>query len=177
MHPPRKPARLLAVATACLTWPLLACSQAAELRPDFSQHATETVDITLGELPVHFVASLMDDHDSDTAAVKQALEGVKSVRIRSYQFDSDFPCSQADLSPLRSQLSGPGWSHLVEEHNRTRGEHVDVYLAVQDQVVRGVAIIACEPREYTIVNIAGTVNVSQLARLRHAVSQGTTGTM
>ncbi len=177
MHPPRKHARLLAVAAGCLTWPLLACSQAAELRPDFSQHATETVDITLGDLPLHFAASLMDDHDGDTAAVKQALEGVKSVRIRSYQFDSDFPCSEADASPLRSQLSGPGWSHLVEEHNRTRGEDVDVYLAVQDQVVKGVAIIACQPREYTIVNITGAVNLSQLARLKHSFSQGTTGTM
>ena len=175
MHPPRK--HVVAVATACLTWPLLACSQAPELRPDFRQHATETVDITLGDLPVHFVASLMDDHDSDSAAVKQALEGVKSVRIRSYQFDSDFPCARADLSPLRSQLSGQGWSHLVEEHNRTRGENVDVYLAVEDQVVKGLAVIACQPREYTIVNITGTVNLSQLARLKHSFGQGTTGTM
>lgn len=177
MHPPRKPARLLAVAAVCLTWPLLACSQAPELRPDFGQHATETIDLTLGDLPLHFAASLLDDNDSDLAAVKQALGGVKSVRIRSYQFDRDFPCAAADSNPLRSQLSAPGWTHLLEEHNRGRGEDVDVYLAVQDQVVKGVAIIACEPREYTIVNIAGTVSLSQLARLKHSVSQGTTGTM
>ena len=169
--------RMLVAGAAGIMLPLLACSENPELKPDFRQHATETVDITLGDLPLHFAASFMDDHDADVAAVKDALKGVKSVRIRNYQFDSDFPCSQTDIGPLRSQLSGPGWSHLVEEHNRTKAEDVDVYLAVDDQVVKGVAIIACQPREYTIVNITGTVNLSQLARLRKTFSPGTTGTM
>ena len=170
--------RTLVAGAAGLLLPLLACSQGPELRPDFRQPATETVDITLGALPLHFAASFMDDQDDDVAQVKQALQSVKSVRIRNYQFDSDFACSQVDAGPLRAQLSQPGWTHVVEEHNRKRGEDVDVYLAVDDQVVKGIAVIACEPREYTIVNITGTVNLSQLARLRHAVvSQGTTGTM
>lgn len=169
--------RTLVAGAAGLLLPLLACSQGPELRPDFRQHATETVDITLGALPLHFAASFMDDQDDDVAQLRQALESVKSVRIRNYQFDSDFACSQADSSPLRSQLSQPGWTHVVEEHNRKHGEDVDVYLAVDDQAVKGVAIIACEPREYTIVSIIGTVNLSRLARLRHALSQGTTGTM
>ena len=168
--------RMLVAGAAGLMLPLLACSENPELRPDFRQHATETVDITLGAIPLHFAASFMDDEDDAVAEVKRALQSVKSVRIRNYQFDSDFSCSQVDAGPLRAQLSQPGWTHVVEEHNRKNGEDVDVYLAVDDQLVKGIAIIACEPREYTIVNITGTVNLSQLARLRH-LSQGTTGAM
>jgi len=169
--------RTLVTGAAALMLPLLACSENPELRPDFRQHATQTIDIRLGALPLHFAASFMDDQDEDVAQLKQALRSVKSVRIRHYEFDSDFACSQAEASPLRAQLSQPGWTHVVEEHNRKHGEDVDVYLAVDDQVVKGLAIIACEPREYTIVDITGSVNLSQLARLRHTFGQGTTGTM
>jgi Domain of unknown function (DUF4252) len=172
--------RTLVAGAAGLMLPLLACSQGPELRlpsfPDFKQPATETVNITLGASPLHFAASLMDDHDSDTAGVKKALEGVKSVQIRSYRFASDYACSQADLGPLRSQLSQPGWTRLVETHKRDK-ENVEVYVALDDTRVKGVAIIACQPREFTIVNVVGTIDLDQVARLRHTFAPGTTGTM
>lgn len=180
MQPPRKHARLLAAGAAGLTLPLLACSHGPELRlpasTDFRQPATETVNITLGAMPLHFAAALMDDHDSEAAAVKQTLAGVKSVQIRSYEFASDYPCAQTDLGPLRSQLAQPGWTRLVETHKRDR-ENVDIYVALNDHVVRGVAIIACEPRELTIVNVVGTVDLDQVARLRHTFAGGSAGNM
>ena len=171
--------RTLAAAAALLL-PLLACSQSPELKlpslGDLKRHATQSVDITLGAFPLHFAASLMDDRDGDSAEVRKALKAVKSVQIRSFRFDSDFACSQADLGALRSQLSQPGWSRLVEAHKRNR-EDVDVYVALEDQVIRGIAIVACQPREFTIINIVGAVDLDQLARLRSALTPGPTGTM
>lgn len=179
MHLSRKHTLPLAGA-ACLMLPLLACSRGPELRlpalPDFRQPATETVNITLGAAPLHFAASFMDDHDSDAAGVKKTLEGVKSVQIRSFRFESDYSCPEADLGPLRSQLSQPGWTRLVETRKRDK-ENVDIYVALEDRVVRGVAIIACQPREFTIVKVVGTIDLDQVARLRHALAGGTTGTM
>lgn len=172
--------RTLAAAAAALLLPLLACSQSPELKlpslGDLKEHATESVDITLGAFPLHFAASLMDDRDGDSAEVKKALKAVKSVQIRSFRFDTDFACSQADLGALRSQLSQPGWSRLVEAHKRNQ-EDVDVYVALEDQVIRGIAIVACQPREFTIINIVGTVDLDQLARLRRALPPGRTGIM
>jgi hypothetical protein len=52
-----------------------------------------------------------------------------------------------------------------------------VYVALEDQVIKGIAIIACEPRELTVVNIVGTVSLDQLARLRHTFAPGTAGIM
>jgi hypothetical protein len=51
-----------------------------------------------------------------------------------------------------------------------------VYVALDDHVVKGLAIIACQPREFTIVNIVGTIDIDQVARLRHAFAPATTGT-
>lgn len=172
--------RTLAAGAAALMLPLLACSQTAELRlpayTELREHATESVDITLGAFPLHLAAWLIDDADKDSAEVKKTLQAVKSVQIRSYKFDTDHACSQADLEPLHSQLAQPGWTRLVQAHKRDN-EDVDVYVALDDQVVRGLAIIACQPREFTIVNIVGTIDINQVARLQHHLAPGTTGVM
>src|SRR5882762_2917821 len=124
-----------AAAAAALLLPLLACSRSPQLRlpslGDLKEHATESVDITLGAFPLHFAAWLMDDRDGDSAEVSKALKAVKSVQIRSFRCDTDFACSRADLGALRSQ---PGWSRLVEVHKRNQ-EDVDVYVALEDQVI------------------------------------------
>jgi Domain of unknown function (DUF4252) len=164
-------ARLLTVAAACLTLPLLATAQGPQpLRlpsfPDLKEHATESVDITLGWMPLHLMGWFMDDSDPDTAEMKQTLKGLKSVQIRSYQFDSDNAYPQADIDRVRAQLSAPGWSPLVQVRKRGDQENVDIYVALEDKKVKGLVIIACEPRELTIVNIVGTIDIEQIASLR-----------
>jgi len=167
-------ARLLTVAAACLTLPLLATAQGPELRlPSFAglkEHATESVDLTLGWMPLHLMGWLMSDADPDTAHVKETIKGLKSVQIRSYQFSADYAYPQADVEQLRAQLAGPGWSPLVQVRGRGdregKGrENVDIYVSLEDKKVKGLVIIACEPREFTIVNIVGTVDLEQISSL------------
>ncbi len=175
MHPPREHARLLAAGAACLTLPLLAAAGNPQLRlpsfPDLKEQATESVDLTLGWMPLHLMGWLMNDGDPESAEVRKTLQGLKSVQIRSYQFSADYAYPQAAIDQLRAQLSAPGWSPLVQV--RKRGdqegkdkENVDIYVALEDKKVRGLVIIACEPREFTIVNIVGTIDLDQIASLR-----------
>jgi hypothetical protein len=164
-------ARLLTVAAACLTLPLLATAQGPQPLllpsfPDLKEHATESVDITLGWMPLHIMGWFMNDGDPDTAEMKQTLKGLKSVQIRNYQFDSDNAYPQADIDQVRAQLSAPGWSPLVQVRKRGDQENVDIYVALEDKKVKGLVIIACEPRELTIVNIVGTIDIEQIASLR-----------
>ena len=167
-------ARLLTVAAACLTLPLLATAQGPELRlpsfPDLKEHATESVDITLGWMPLHLIGWLMNDADPDTVQVKETIKGLKSVQIRSYQFDSDNAYPQADIDQVRAQLSAPDWSPLVQVRKRGdeagKGkENVDIYVSLEDKKVKGLVIIACEPREFTIVNIVGAIDLAKLHQL------------
>src|SRR5262249_53530431 len=101
--------RLVTVAAACLTLPLLATAQAPELRgpsfPDLKDRATESVDITLGWMPLHLMGWFMSDSDPDTVQVRETIKGLKSVQIRSYQFDADYAYPQADVERLRAQLT------------------------------------------------------------------------
>ncbi len=176
MYAPRQHARLPALAAAaCLSLPLAATARGAELElpsfPDLREQATESVDLTLGWMPLHLMGWLMNDGDPDAAQVKETLKGLKSVQIRSYQFNADYAYPQADLDRLRARLAAPGWSPLVQV--RKRGdrdgqdkEKVDIYVTLEDKKVKGLVIIACEPRELTIVNIIGTIDLEQIAGLR-----------
>lgn len=175
MQLPRKSARLLAVAAVCLTLPPLATAEGPQLRipsfPDLKEHATESVDLTLGSMPLHFVGWLMNDGDPDSAEVRKTLEGLKSVQIRSFRFSADYACPQAEIDQLRAQLSAPGWSPLVQVRKRgdqqgRNKENVDIYVALEDKKVKGLVIIACEPREFTVVNIVGRIDLDQIAGLR-----------
>jgi len=175
MHPPRKPARLLAVAAVCLAVPVLASAAGPQLKlpsfPDLKQHATESVDLTLGWMPLHLVGWLMNDGDPDSAEARKTLQGLKSVQIRSFRFSADYAYPQAEVEQLRAQLSSPGWSPLVQVRKRgdqegKNKENVDIYVALDDKKVKGLVIIACEPREFTIVNIVGTIDLEQIAGLR-----------
>jgi hypothetical protein len=175
MHPPRKSTRLLAAAAVCLTLPLLAAAEGPQLRlpsfPDLKEHATESVDVTLGWMPLHLVAWLMNDGDPDSAEVKETLKGLKSVQIRSFQFSADYAYPQAEIDQLRKQLAAPGWSPLVQVRKRgdqegRNKENVDIYVALEDKRVKGLVIIDCEPREFTVVNIVGSIDLEQIAGLR-----------
>jgi hypothetical protein len=170
MYPLRKHAGASVAGAACLILPLLAAAQNPELTlPAFAslrQQASESVDLTLGALPLHLAAWLMDDHDADSAEVKKTLKAVKSLQIRSFKFDSDVTYPQAEIDALRSQLERPGWTRLVQVRKPAENENVDIYVALDAHTIKGITILACEPREFTILNVVGSIDLDSVARLR-----------
>ncbi|HEY3787050.1 MAG TPA: DUF4252 domain-containing protein [Steroidobacteraceae bacterium] len=155
---------------ACLALPLLAMAQGPELKlPSFEnlQHqAVDSVDVTFGAVPLGLMGLLIDDGDQGAASVKKALAGVKSVRVRSYHFSSDFEYSKADIDAVRAQLSGPGWKQLVQTRDHKRNEAVDVYVAMDNHTITGIAIITSDPRKFTILNVVGSLDMDQVRTLR-----------
>jgi Domain of unknown function (DUF4252) len=155
---------------ACLAVPGLASAQDAQLKlpafTDLKEKAIKSVDLTIDSTTLGMMGWFMSDTDPEAAELKKTLHGVKSVQIRSYKFTSDFAYSRADVEAVRSQLTGPGWSQLVQVHDSDKNEGVDIYIAVADKTVKGFALIAADRREFTIVNIVGAVDLDQVARLR-----------
>jgi hypothetical protein len=150
--------------------PLLACAQDHGLKlPSFSGlrgTAIESVDVTIGPTQLQLLKWMLPDSDPESVAMAKMMEGLKRVSVRSYRFGADFSYPQADIDALRSQLSGPAWSQLVKVRDRTKNENVDVYLAVDHDKINGLAVIASDPRELTIVNIVGSIDLKQMATLQ-----------
>lgn len=129
------------------------------------EKASETVTITLDSALLGLAGRFLDAGKPEDAAVKEVIQGLTGIYVRSFQFDSDFVYQKADVDMVRKQLSAPGWQRLVEVRSRKQGSNVDVYLSMEGEKVRGLAIIASEPRELTIVNIVGSVDLQKLHRL------------
>jgi hypothetical protein len=163
--------RLVELALACLLLPTWGAAQDAKLRlPDFSSlagKATESVNVSLNPWLLRIAAASLDDKDADSAATKKLLSGIKAIEIRNYQFATDFAYSAADIDAVRRQLAAPGWSQLMQVHNRKEGTDVDMYILLENDRTRGFALIASEPREFTIINIVGSISVEDLSRLEN----------
>jgi hypothetical protein len=161
-----KPRWMLAIFALLL--PAIGAAQNPELSlPDFkssAHNATSSVNISLGPWLLHTVGSLIDDHDADGAAAKRLFAGIESIRVRTYQFDSDaFP--SAAIDSVRRQLEGPGWSQLLQSRDRNQGEGVEIYIMTERDRTKGFALLATEPREFTIINIVGSIRLEDLPRL------------
>lgn len=136
--------------------------------PEFASladKASESVNVTLDSQLLSMGCRFLSADDPEQADVKKLCNGLSGIYVRSYTFDSDFAYPKADVDGVRRQLSGPGWSRIVEARSNKEKTNVDVYVMLDNGKAMGLGIIASEPREFTIVNIVGNVDLEQLHSL------------
>ena len=93
------------------------------------------------------------------------FKGLRGIYVRSYTFDKDSAYQQTDIDAVRAQLAAPGWNRLVETHSRKTRANVDIYIMIDNNRAIGLALIASEPRQFTIVNIIGAIDLDKLHKL------------
>jgi phosphatidylserine/phosphatidylglycerophosphate/cardiolipin synthase-like enzyme len=162
----RKYVALLAVLLA----PVFACAApSAKLNlPSFdslAQKASESVTISLDSALLGLAGRFLDGNDPQDAATKDILNGLQGIYVRSYTFDKDAAYQRADIEAVRSQLSAPGWNRLMETRSRKTRADVDIYIMIDNNRAIGLALIASEPRQFTIVNIVGAIDLEKLHKL------------
>jgi hypothetical protein len=156
---------LLAAVTA---WGLASTCPAASPKleiPDFaglSGKATDSVDITIDGILMSIAKKFARNSGDEEM---QLLSDIKSVRVRNFEFDSEGAYSVADIDSVRRQLSAPGWSQLVSAHRQSDHEDVDIYVCTEGEQILGLAVVASEPRSFTIVNIIGNIDIDKLSKL------------
>ena len=155
----------LSLTALLLTHPAFA-QMKGELRlPEFaslSKKASETVNVTIGPELLGMAVKFLDDKDPEEAAAKKMVASLTGVYVRSYKFDEDFAFPQADVDGLKKQLERPGWNRIVEAHSNKENTHVDVFVMIDGGKAQGLAIIAAEPREFTVVNVVGNIDLDDL---------------
>jgi len=133
--------------------------------PALAQKATESVVISLDAGLLAMAGRFLNGDDPQDAATKEILKGLQGIYIRSYTFDKDAAYQQTDIDAVRNQLSAPGWNRLVETRSRKARANVDIYIMVANNQATGLALIASEPRQFTIVNIVGAIDLDKLHKL------------
>ncbi len=71
------------------------------------------------------------------------------------------------MESIRGQLQTPSWSRIVSAQNKPEGETSEIYLmtASDGGTVLGMAIIDAQPKELTVVNIVGPIDMDKLSQL------------
>src|SRR5215472_4171707 len=155
--------------------PLTACvAQHKELSVSsfaaMQRDAVESHNITLGPAAlgfVSFIGRFAGNHDPHSAAAMNVLRGLHMVQVHNFEFATDHTYAQADLEALRSQLTSPRWHQMVQVRDRGTNENVDIYYTLDNHIITGMVIIAAEPREFTLVNIVGTIDFKAIGALSH----------
>jgi hypothetical protein len=126
--------------------------------------AVSAVDFDFGRWAIG-PASWLVGHDEDGRELKELLNGIQSVRVRSYEFKRDYMYSKSDIDDVRRQLASSGWRSVMQIRERDSDEKVDMFLAIDGDRPVGFALIASGPREFTIVNVVGDIDLDSARRL------------
>ena len=95
-------------------------------------------------------------------------DGRGTVYVREFEFREAGAYREEDLAAVRAQVAGPGWSQMLKTVDRDDPagvETVEIYVytrKVGRRVRGGMLIIAAEPKELTVVNVAGEGDAKQL---------------
>jgi hypothetical protein len=148
--------RTLLTMVFCLALSTPARSQGIDINLDtLSAKAKEKAEITLeGSL-------LAQALQMAPANVKSAVANVSRVMVRHYEFEKTGQYADTDLDGVRKQVSnGGGWSRVLnvkEEHEST-----EVYMLSQDGKPAGFLLISAQPKELTVVHVAGSIDLASL---------------
>jgi hypothetical protein len=152
----------------CKVSPAIAADPKLRLPAAFDslqREATESVNVTLGQWPLSIASwALGQSNDPKDKDLREVLMHVDSITIRTFKFARDYDHSAVDR--VRSQLSGPEWNRVIQVRNQGE-EAVDVFVMQSHATLNGLAVLACKPRELTLVNIVGSVDPAKLATVMH----------
>jgi hypothetical protein len=146
-----------------------AMAQGAKLQLDqldlLANRATETIDVKLDEHLMQTTAKIFQGKDTDNAEIRDLLKNVKGIYVKSFSFEKENEYSPAEVDSVMSQLRGGSWSKIVGVRSKKDGDNVEVYLMTIGDEIGGLAVVSMEPKEFTVVNIIGPINLDKLTQL------------
>jgi hypothetical protein len=148
-----------ATATALAQNPRIQTSQLDVLTAKASQTVDVNIDERLIQLTVRFLGK-----DADEVKVRDIVKGLKGIYVKSFEFEKEGEYSAADLESIQLQLRNTAWSKIVNIHSKKDGS-VGVYLMSNATQISGLAVLASDAKEITVVNIIGNVDLDKLSQL------------
>jgi len=130
-----------------------------------SAKAKETVEVTMDGPMLRWASKFLSSEDPEEKKCAKLVANLKSIYVRSYEFDKDGEYSPAEVESLRAQVHGPGWTRVVGVRSEHDGDNVDVFFKLENDKMAGIVVIAAESKELTFVSIVGPIELDQLSDL------------
>jgi hypothetical protein len=148
-----------------MTWILIAAAMPALAQQNFDfksldkigANATGSTSITLEGDTLKLATGIFG---GDTGP----LRNLTGVYVRSFEFAKTGQYKEEDLAPLRAYVASLKWNKIVD--TKEADESSEIYVKpLPDNKLGGLAIISAEPKEVTVVFIAGSLNMSDIPKL------------
>src|SRR5687767_13050433 len=105
------PLRIIAVAVFTVTGAASVMAQDPRIQTSqldaLTARASQTVDVNIDERLMRMTAGFLSGKDDDERKVKELINGLKGIYVRSFEFEKEGQYSQADLESIRTQLRHP----------------------------------------------------------------------
>lgn len=151
----------LGIALAATLW-----AQQFKFNLDYlSSKASNSFDVSLNTSMLQFAAKFLDTKDPDEAKVKKLIVGIEGIYVKSFEFDKEGAYLPADVEKVRTQLKAPEWSRIVGIKSGGEKSNIEVWARNEKGKVTGVAILSSEPRQLTVCNLVGNIDLESLADL------------
>jgi hypothetical protein len=103
-------------------------------------------------------------NDQDAKKVSQAINGLKGIYVRVYNFENENEYNVAEVDEIRAQLTSP-WEKLANVRSKKNNQKVDVYTMFSGDVMSGVAVVISESKSVALVNVVGPIDIDLLVEL------------
>lgn len=162
---------LLLVACAGAT----AFGQSARLQLDhldrLNSIADRSVDVTVDQKVLNLAKIfLAKTKDPEKQKIRELIGEIEGIYVRHFKFESAGQYALSDIESIRTQLSGPGWARMAGVRSKRNKQNLDVYTMIQGSKISGLAVIAAEEKELTVVNIIGPIDLEKLMSLEGSFS-------
>ena len=128
--------------------------------------ADEVDNVTLDKSMLQMASKFIkDDNDKDSVQINRLISKLNGIYVRHLEFKNPGEFTEADVEPIRSQLSSPEWSRIVDVQEKESKENVAVYVRNVDGKTEGMVVVAEEPTELTFVHLDGEINPDDLTVL------------
>lgn len=111
------------------------------------------------------------------AEVAGLLQRLKGVYVKSFEFAQPGEYTRADLDSVLKQLQSGAWKPVVHVVEKKSGETTGVYVMQEGGEIVGMAVVAAQPKELTVVNLVGPIDFSQLGGLKSLGALGALGNL
>jgi hypothetical protein len=128
--------------------------------------ADQSVDVTVDQKVLQLARLFLSKSKKpDEQKVNELIREIEGIYVKHFSFEKAGQYSLADIEPIRSQLNNPAWSKMANVRSKRKGQNIDVYTMIEGNKINGLAVIAVEDTELTIVNIVGPIDLEKLSEL------------
>jgi len=131
--------------------------------PGLAEKAREVVDITLDAQMLKIASKFLSATEADERAVRIIVAKLDGIYVRNYEFDHEGEYDRALIDRVRTQL-GPSWKKIVNVRSKLKHD-AEIYLDMRGEQAMGLLVINTQPRQLTVVNIVGPIDLDQLSQL------------